>query len=361
MFDKSSLPGISLTAAGLIALADLKTIAYRTALKGTSSYFDILFLAPGIHCQQSASEVNGGEYPATGAMTTGYVFRVENQATVNYLQRVGESGHLVNVKVLPNSQIPRLRLFSPAIARCASCKAKLPRVGLFSRCTSVCETCLVKVPAVGLLSREALTAVLYASGLAQTLIVLYLLLFIRDLWGFGVMAMLIVARLCNIAVIKERSMLGWKGASEPGVEGDLLILLSQDRWIRMRGMVDDIKAVTAGQWLKEQTGAQSFFVSLGTLLVYASAALAGNSSTVGNLLIACLLLISVAMLGVCNSLTKTQEMFGRMLYQVGEPRKYDRRLTMAQELIAETKRDDWALGMGLIVAEEAAKIKKALM
>lgn len=80
---------MSLDAAGIVALADIKTIALRTALTGTSAYLDTFVLCPGIHRQQSAPELNGGEYPACGAMTSGYVFRVENPATVLYLQKVG--------------------------------------------------------------------------------------------------------------------------------------------------------------------------------------------------------------------------------------------------------------------------------
>ena len=91
--------GIALDSAGLVALADLSTIKQRTALMGSGCIFDILLLAPGIHTQQDATSVNGGELPQAGEMKTGYVFRIENPATVNYLQRVGKTGHLVTVSV----------------------------------------------------------------------------------------------------------------------------------------------------------------------------------------------------------------------------------------------------------------------
>ena len=242
MFTQGTITGISLDAANLVALADLKTIAHRTALIGSASILDILFLAPGIHCQQAASEVNQGEYPATGAMTTGYVFRVENQATVSFLQRIGEPGHLTNVTVSGEQAKP---------------------YGLF----------------LELVRSAPLASLLYLSGLACTITVIVLLAVIHDGWALGVLGMLMLARLLNVAVIKRRSKMGWKGAPEPGVPGDLLIIVSQDRWIRMRGMVDDLKVVTAGQWLREMTTLESFVVSFATLLVYGSAALAGNAST----------------------------------------------------------------------------------
>jgi len=173
--------------------------------------------------------------------------------------------------------------------------------------------------------------------------------YIRDWWGLGVVGMLMLARLINIIVIKRRSRLGWKGALEPGVKSDLLILLSQDRWVRMQGWVDDVKAVTAGQWLKEPDAAESFGTAVATLLVYSSAAVASNSATIGGLLIALLLLVTTALLGLCNSATKVLHMFDRTVYVMGDAKSYDRRLSMVRELIDEAGRDDWAIGMGLIM------------
>ncbi|KAE9574490.1 hypothetical protein CGMCC3_g9421 [Colletotrichum fructicola] len=74
-------PEMSLDAAGLVALADLTTVQKRTALTGTSSLLDSFILCPGMHMQQDSTSLNGGEYPACGALTSGYVFRVENPAT----------------------------------------------------------------------------------------------------------------------------------------------------------------------------------------------------------------------------------------------------------------------------------------
>lgn len=312
MFDRFFINGVSLDAAGLVALADLKSIVYRTALTGSASFLDVFFLAPGMHCQRDASEVSGGEHPAAGAMTTGYVFRIENQATVSYMQSVGKTGHLTTIHVSsPVSRTFGLLFFS-------------------------------------LLRSDFFAGILYLTGIALTVVTIVLLSVIHDWWGLGVTCMLLLARLLNVIVIKLRTEGGWKGAPEPGVEGDLLILLSQDRWIRMRGMVDDIKFVTAGQWLREEETLESFVVSSATLLVYGAAALTGNASTVGSLMVAALLLISAAVLGLCNATTKNLRMFDRVVSVDGNPKKYERRLQMARELVMEKRREDWALSMGLI-------------
>ena len=42
MFTKFAIGGIQLDAAGLVALADLDTIARRTALIGSASFLDVL-------------------------------------------------------------------------------------------------------------------------------------------------------------------------------------------------------------------------------------------------------------------------------------------------------------------------------
>ena len=317
MISTSSITSFKFQASGLVALAHIKTIANRTALTGSASYLDILFLAPGIHCQQTSSEINHGEYPTTGALTSGYVFRVENQATVGFLQRVGRTGHLVCVSVSSPSTFRR-SIFATGV----------------------------------------LPSILYLCGIALTIVTAVLLGIIHDWWGLGVLGLLMLARLLNTVVIKRRSKMRWKGTPEPDVHGDLLVLLSQDRWVRIRGLVDDLKAVTAGQWLRDETTLESYCVSCATLLVFVSAVIASNASTIGGLMITCLLLISAALLGLCNSLTSRLQMFARTIHQEGEPKAYNRRLDLSKELIEETGRDDWAIAMGMIVpsADKAQKV-----
>ncbi|KLO17093.1 hypothetical protein SCHPADRAFT_179901 [Schizopora paradoxa] len=297
---------VALNAAGLLALADLPTISHRTVLSGSASLFDVLILAPGIHRQQASSELNGGELPITGAMTTGYVFRIENQATVSYLQKIGKPGCLTTVHV-------------------------------------------VKAGKRTLFDGGFVPGLLYSLGVILTPISIFFLISIEDFWAVGVLFMLMVARLINVLVIRRRTIKGWKGVKEPGMEGDLLTLLSQDRWVRLRGLVDDLKEVASGQWMRDQTTVEGFATSFATLLVYMSSAIAFNASFNGSIIIACLLLSSVALLGLCNSTTRKLRMFDCIVYQDGPPKQYKRRRDMADELISSSKREDWAIGMGLIV------------
>ncbi|KAK0224912.1 hypothetical protein EDD85DRAFT_230434 [Armillaria nabsnona] len=328
MFNTSSLPGpVTLDAAGLVALADLSAVALRTALMGTASYLDILVLAPGMHTQQSADDVNRGEFPLTGSMTTGNIFHVENPATVRYLQDISRTGCLVTARV---SLKPR------------SCNTlKIPHYSID----------LSPIFAVGVRA-----ALLYLLCPVLTIVIIALLGAIRDWWALAVLGMLILARTINVVVVKRRSRKDWKGAKEEGYL-DLFVLLSQDRWVRLQGSINDLKTATAGQWLRDKTGEESFGIGAATLLVYASAALASNASTAGSLLIACLLLSSVALLALSNYSTRCLQMYDCVVEKVeGTMVSYPRRMEMVKALILKSRRSDWAIRMELITPEELAEI-----
>lgn len=309
---------MSLDAAGLVALADLTTIARRTALTGTSAFLDTLVLCPGLHRQQAAPELNGGEYPACAAMTTGYVFRVENPATVLYLQKVGRTGQLTTLSVTRSS---------PASKRW---HAIINAFFTFENATIV--------------STLAYMTAVSATGLSLLLLVLS-----KDAWGVAVISNLIFARLCNVVIVRRRSEIGWTGASEPGVHGDLLVLLSQDRWIRIRGAVDDLKAITSGQWLRELTFLESSVSAFATVLVYLNAALASNVEKSGQVIMLVLLIVSVGLLAIANERTDSLQMHGNVVKVEGQRRAYTRRLELAEELIQESGRNDWAARMGMIL------------
>ena len=319
-------PNISLDAAGLVALADLSTLQARTALTGTSTLLDLLVLCPGIHLQQTAVDLNNGEYPACGAMTSGYVFRVENPATVYWLQNIGKTGHLTDVEVSKlNDDLKRSTWLASM---------------LFSFHNST------------MLSGAAyFAAVLWGTA------VLILLGMTGDWWGLTVVLLLMFSRLCNIIIIRRRSKIGWKGAEEPGVKSDLIILLSQDRWIRMRGDVDDVKAVTSGQWLRDETSVESWITAFATIVIYFDAALASNVKQFGKILLLALLIGSVTLLAIVNAATKDLLMHGRIVKVVGKPKSYGRRKDLAQDLINQSGRDDWAIRMAMIVKESPTDVR----
>lgn len=106
------IPNFQLSAGGLLALADLSTIAQRTAITGGSSWLDALLLAPGLHYQQAADalEKETAKYDAIeniqGKLST---YNITNPATIRYLQKVGRQGEIVTVDVgmIPQRQYLR--------------------------------------------------------------------------------------------------------------------------------------------------------------------------------------------------------------------------------------------------------------
>ncbi|KAI1212938.1 uncharacterized protein F4807DRAFT_412151 [Annulohypoxylon truncatum] len=270
--------------------------------------------------QQDSTSLNGGEYPACGALTTGFVFRIENPATVYYLQKMGRTGCLTTLAV---SKANESDGSGPWYARAISL--------LFSSSNT-----------------PLIPALAYGAAVLWSIAVILLMGFSHDWWGLAVVLMLMASRLCNIIVIRRRAKPDWFGALEPGKKGDLLVLLSQDRWVRIKGDVDHLKAVTSGQWLRDQHMIKSWATALATLVVYLAAALVSNVTQFGKILILALLGGSVGLLALTNSMTETLMMHGYVVKHVETSQKYERRLHLAEQLIKETGRDDWAIQMGMI-------------
>lgn len=166
---------------GLLALADLDIVAQHTTLNGTSQWLNVLILCPGLHRQDKATRLSDGEFPACAAMTTGYVFRIENPATVFYLQSVSETGKLVKISALKANSQPQ----------------------------------------------EGARLIHLAAG---SLVAAFALLVLLDWWAISYLLVLFVVRLINAAIVRAQARVDWHGQSEPGQLGDLFILLSYDRW-----------------------------------------------------------------------------------------------------------------------------------
>ncbi len=313
MFSASSLRiPINFEPATFIAVADLSIVAERTALVGGASFLEAFVMVPGMHRQQSADAMNNGESPQAASLINEYIFNIENPGTVSYLQRIGRAGHLVTASVTRKREADFPWKFLPH-------------------------------------HEGVVAALLYLLCPISTITVLAFLGSIRDWWALGVLGALVLSRTINVFVIKRRTSGSstWKGEIEDG-ETDLLIVLSQNRWVRLRGKLSDVKKVTAGQWLREISVHESLAISSATVLVYASAAFVGNATNVGGWLIACLMLYSLALLGLCNSKTQCLQMYDCIVRQTGEPQRYTRRLEMVKAIVEEKGYSDWAIRMGLI-------------
>lgn len=289
---------LSLT--GLLVLAPLKATALQTALTGTSSWLNSLVLCPGQHNQHKSSNLSNGEFPACAAMTSDYVFRVENPATVLYLQRISETGKLTTLSVSNESDKP------PAAPKSTHLAAAL--------------------------------SILTMAFLAQA----------KDWHALSYLLTLTLIRLLNTLVIRRQARTGWHGLPEPGEKGDLLVLLSYDRWVRIRGQVDDLKAITSGRWLHAPNLLEESLTGLATCLAFLSPGLVTQATVEGQVVIVALLLCNAVLLGLGNWFVTELRMKGRVVRVEGQRKAYENRRVLARELIAESGRVDWALTMGLV-------------
>lgn len=123
----------------------------------------------------------------------------------------------------------------------------------------------------------------------------------------------------------------------------------------MKGMVDDLKAVTSGQWLRDMTFLESSVAAFATLLVFLDAALASNVDQTGKMILLVLLIASAGVLAIANETTPMLQMHGRVIKVEGPRTKYRRRLEMVEQLVKESGRDDWAMRMGMIVRKDDEK------
>ncbi|PBK87645.1 hypothetical protein ARMGADRAFT_971643 [Armillaria gallica] len=283
-------------AAGLVTLTDLSPIATRTSQAG-AAFLDALVLAPGMHCQQSACDQPACTTNCNGfrmVSSTQDVPLIKNPAIVRYFQPIARPGHIVTTRISPhpfyNAKLSRRKRHLQSFF-----VTGVPATLLYLLCPTL-----------------SITAAVFLGTR-------------RDWRGLGVLVMFIVSRLINVVVVRRRSIRR-EVARELSGEGEILVSLSQDRWIRLRGMLDDLKIIASRQW-REKSAIEGYFVSFATLLVYAAVILSSSASTAGILTISCLLLCSSAILGLCNVLTQCLQVFDCVVYMEGEPEKYSERNT----------------------------------
>lgn len=277
-------------------------------------------------------------------MTTGHVFRVENQAMVMFLQRVARTGHLVTLDATsddgPASGLSLLGLL-PLLPIAVG--ILLGPLGLtFSAFAAI------------LLFPRFLLSLGYCF---PALLLSYALVSVRTDWFLvWSVVLLLLSRLLSVLSLRAKTAQSWHGASEPGIKGDLLILLSQDRWVRMKGSVDDLKALTSGSWLREarRPALMQAFEWTSRVLVYLTVIVLGNAKKESKVGLIIGLFFSHGILMFSNSQRDKLKLNGRNVKVSGEEgsiRSYRRRLDLAEELVKETGRSDWAIRLGMINPE----------
>ncbi|KAK3298585.1 uncharacterized protein B0H64DRAFT_78777 [Chaetomium fimeti] len=335
---------LTLSVSGVLALADLHGIAERTVITGGASWIDILLLAPGIHYQQAADDLfrrGGGAASVVDVVDefegSAVTFKLNNAATATYIQSVAKPGETVTLDV------------GRAIE--GRGRYKLHRSESGDEATAWKEG---KPPGRGMVSHA-----LYLAGPILTLAAIVFIVIFKDWWALILIFALMVSRLLNIWVIKQRaaesnnnskdgqraSPDSGKGSSRSqsttrssgrgpgqgqgpaaaaagnGPERHRRLSISATRQrisqflvrlndaehrtlVRLRGKAADIRDITARSWLRRKTQVEGYLEAIAKLIVYLVAALSGNMTQTGSLIMMTLLLVTAGMLALSNASAK---------------------------------------------------------
>ncbi|KAK4162044.1 hypothetical protein QBC43DRAFT_322785 [Cladorrhinum sp. PSN259] len=368
-------PGITLSAGGLLALADLHTIAERTAITGGASWMDILLLAPGLHYQQAADQLfrkggeaivamvdkgsgsaerpiefeldrnddaaaatggNGAAPKKTSTLNRSQSLKINNAATAQYIQSIAKPGEVVTLDV----------------GRLVASKGryKLKRSNSGYHASAWLET---NSSGIGWVSH-----ILYLLGPLLTFGTIALAVLFKDWWCLVFILALMLSRLLNVWVIKQRashldtpeekpatksrprspsrSRIGFSSssstslgaASDPGAASrhrsrsrisikceeivSYIISLGDDNKtkVKLRGKPSDLRQITSRVWLRSKTHLEGYIEAAAKLIVYIVASLSGNMTQVGNLIMMVLLLTTAGLLALSNHRAKAFKVGG---------------------------------------------------
>lgn len=312
------IPNLSLSAGGLLALADLNTVAQRTAIKGGSSWLDALVLAPGLHYQQAADALEQESVPglaaelgltaaietkADGTELRRYV--ISNIAMVNYLKRLwssNEKGGVITLNVGMAREGEEMEQMAKRLS------AKLYRQGV--------GTSDWNQP----VELDWLSHVLYLMSPLLTVSAVTFMILLADWWGCAFIIALMVSRILNIWTIKQRG----KQAKKPSPKDlsaaaaldnhptEYTIDLGENRRVILRGLNSDLQAVTTQTWLRSKSTFDGYLEAVSKLIVYLVAAFSGNLTQAGGLVLMSLLLSSAGLLGLSNAHVRGLQMHGRV-------------------------------------------------
>ena len=316
------IPNLSLSAGGLLALADLTTIAQRTVIAGGSSWLDALVLAPGLHYQQAADALldqprssepgddGGDRVTAAVDESTQARYVVSNSAVVGYLRRLWQEANETGTLTLD------VGLLRQGAGREAMEKLRRRLSGFVHRRG---RTMQQPVLAEKVIEMDWLSHLLYLASPLLTVTAVTLMVLLADWWGLAFIIALMVSRILNIVSIKQRARPGPLAPvarqTFPAVDDrrtEYAIDLGNGRRAVLRGLSSDLQAVTTQSWLRSKTALDSYLEATAKLLVYLVAAFSGNLSQAGAIVLMALLLISAGLLGLSNAHAKGMQMNGRV-------------------------------------------------
>lgn len=158
--------------------------------------------------------------------------------------------------------------------------------------------------------------VLYLASPVLTVAAFVFMILLQEWWGVASLLALMLSRVLNIWVIKQRSQPPEAAPPpKPDVSSMLteyLVDLGQGRSVCLRGVAEDLQAITTTSWLRAKTHLDGYLEAAAKLIVYVVAAFGGNMTQVGSIIFMALLLVTAGLLGLSNAHAKTFRMHGRL-------------------------------------------------
>lgn len=311
-FSSTPIPNLSLSAAGLLALADLHTVAQRTVITGGSSWLDAFVLAPGLQYQQAVDALNtNNKEPSLSAVLTSpkggneTSYSINNAAMVQYIRRRWQEASHNGVLTLNIGVVKS----GTAAEQMDSFKC-----GVYKLMTRQKPLHTEKKIEIDWLSHA-----FYLLSPVLTIIASTFMILLADWWGLAFIIALMTSRILNIYSIKQRSRPAQLPQIEKDDQGEYVIDLGNGSRILLRGLTSDIQAVTTQMWLRQQSIAESYFEAAAKLIVYLVAAFSGNQTQAGAMVLMALLITSAGLLGLSNAHAGGLQMNGRIarLQQMG--------------------------------------------
>lgn len=142
-----------------------------------------------------------------------------------------------------------------------------------------------------------------------------------------------ISRILNIFVIKSRSRpkpqtLPPPFVTQPASLGprpritQYTITLTPTTIVILRGLSTDLYALTTTIWLRPKTNVEGYLEAIAKMLVYLVAAISGNATQAGSLVLLGLLLVSGGLLALSNARVKGLRNGGRLVSPSPEEKKY---------------------------------------
>lgn len=132
-----------------------------------------------------------------------------------------------------------------------------------------------------------------------------------------------ISRILNIIVIKSRSKPKPAHLPSPfNFPGELppppritqyTIVLNPTTTVILRGLSSDLYALTTTVWLRPKTHSEGYLEAIAKVLVYLVAAISGNATQAGNIVLLSLLLVSAGLLALSNARQKSLRNGGRVV------------------------------------------------